>query len=171
MSNTKKNRFSPIHIFPHRHSWNANKLAPNSSPWKSFLSFQEAKSYTRRSFLFGNIRFIRLRCRPFRAIGKFMRIGFFARLDYCSNKIFFYRIKRFTGAIDVALDTRSLLFVRNKISFGNGKGEDGKVMEKKVYKFFRIWCTKGKWFAALKISIMDYLFYQRIIKAFGTIPT
>lgn len=36
---------------------------------------------------------------------------------------FFYRVKRFTSAIDVALDTRSLLFVRNKISLGNGKGE------------------------------------------------
>lgn len=41
--------------------------------------------------------------------------------------------------------------------------------EQKFINFFVYDVQREKWFAALKISIMDYSFYQRIIKAFASI--
>lgn len=82
---------------------------------------------------------------------------------------FFRRVKRFMSAIDVALDTRSLSFAGNEISPGNKKEKDKKITEKMFMNFFIYNIKSFKWFAALKILIMDYLFYQRIIKTFASI--
>lgn len=113
----KKNRLSSRpRFFLVRRSWDANKLVSNPSPWKSFLracfSFREAKKATLVTRFFSTIfDLYGSRCRSFRAIGKFMRVLCrpFACRDVCSNKIFFRRVKRFMSAIDVALDTRSLI--------------------------------------------------------------
>lgn len=69
------------------------------------------KSYTRDSFLFDNIRFIRF---PMSLFPRNWKIYARPLPSFCLSRSlleqdFFRRVKRFTSAIDVALDTRSLI--------------------------------------------------------------
>lgn len=149
MSNWKKK----LSVAGARFSSSTFMICEQIGPWillhgnHSSRSRKQKKTYD--SFLFG--RFIRFSMSLFPRNWKIYSLRSLCSSWSLLEQDFFRRVKRFTSAIDVTLDTtRSFSFAGNKISPGNQKGKDGKITEKMFMNFFIYDAKRLKRFAVLK---------------------